>query len=331
MIAFLDFGHMGFPFYHLGGKDEPADERAAYLRTYMPEAYASGLRFAVPLTGNEGYYIWLDSLSSGASVGDVVKPITDFINEYGPEIYKNTLISPDESLITVNGFVPYNGDTIESSYANESKVAIAYTYKDDSLRAYLHIINHNWDTVTHTMIPQDSIPVTIPVRDTCYSVMIISPDFPDTVYPAFDYEDGVVTLVVPTLEYYDVIILNFVDSAGISEKTAKLPDEVLVCAYPNPFNSSVTITVPAGARVEIYDLQGRLVYISPHPLTPSLQGEGEPLYPLPAGEGGLPKASRVRENKYIWSPNRSVPSGVYLIRAITLDGRVAERKIVLIR
>ena len=60
------------------------------------------------------------------------------------------------------------------------------------------------------------------------------------------------------------------------------------------------------------------------------KGEGK-TYPLPAGEGGLPKASRVRANKYIWSPEQSVPSGVYLTRAITEDGQVAEKKVVLIR
>jgi len=310
MIAFLDFGHTGFPFYHLGGKDEPADERAAYLRTYMAEAYASGLRFAVPLTGNEGYYIWLDSLSDGTSVGDIVKPITDFINRYGPEIYRNIFISPDESLVTVNGFVPYNGDTIAPSYANESKVAIAYTYGADGVRAYLHIINHNWDTVSHMMLPQESISVTVPVRDSCCSVMIISPDFSDTVYPAFDYSDSVVALTVPRLDYYNVVILDLVDATEVSDRGLELPDRSSISVYPNPFNSSCVIVVPAGARVKIYDLRGSVACELPPP-------KGR-------------KRQRMRE-KYIWSPSESIPSGVYVVRVMVGDGEVVEKKVVLIK
>ncbi|OQX88951.1 MAG: hypothetical protein B6D65_05115, partial [candidate division Zixibacteria bacterium 4484_93] len=313
----------------LGGKDEPADERAAYLRTYMAEAYASGLRFAVPLTGNEGYYIWLDSLSAGISVADVVKPITDFINEYGSEIYENTFISLDESLVTVNGFVPYNGDTIAPSYANESKVAIAYTYRDDSLKTYLHIINHNWDTVTHTMLPQDSILVTIPVRDTCYSVTIISPDFPDTVYPAFDYEDGIVSLTIPVLEYYVIIILDFSDTTKIAERIQKLPDEIVISAYPkriqklpdeivisaypNPFNSSVVITAPAGTEIEIYDLRGRVVWER----SPDLDNRHQEMSPT--------------NRTFIWQPDQSIPSGIYLVKARTEDGQQITKRIVLIK
>ncbi|MCD6097612.1 T9SS type A sorting domain-containing protein, partial [bacterium] len=310
MVAFLDFGHTGFPFYHLGGKDEPADERAAYLRTYMAEAYASGLRFAVPLTGNEGYYIWLDSLSDGTSVGDIVKPITDFINRYGPEIYRNIFISPDESLVTVNGFVPYNGDTIAPSYANESKVAIAYTYGADGVRAYLHIINHNWDTVSHMMLPQESISVTVPVRDSCCSVMIISPDFSDTVYPAFDYSDSVVALTVPRLDYYNVVILDLVDATEVSDRGLELPDRSSISVYPNPFNSSCVIVVPAGARVKIYDLRGSVACELPPP-------KGR-------------KRQRMRE-KYIWSPSESIPSGVYVVRVMVGDGEVVEKKVVLIK
>jgi len=39
--------------------------------------------------------------------------------------------------------------------------------------------------------------------------------------------------------------------------------EIEIVVRPNPFNSSCVITAPAGARIEIYNLQGQLVYISP--------------------------------------------------------------------
>ncbi|HDG68268.1 MAG TPA: discoidin domain-containing protein, partial [candidate division Zixibacteria bacterium] len=83
VIAFLDFGHSGFPFYHIGGKDAPADQRAQYILTYVPELYAAGSKFAVPLTGNENFYIWLDTLSDGTCLAEKIKPLCDFILENG--------------------------------------------------------------------------------------------------------------------------------------------------------------------------------------------------------------------------------------------------------
>ncbi|MCD6532404.1 right-handed parallel beta-helix repeat-containing protein, partial [bacterium] len=122
-------------------------------------------------------------------------------------------------------------------------------------------------------------------------------------------------------------------SSVIAENNIKRPQKIEISVYPNPFNSSCLITVPAGARVEIYDLRGRLVYTSPSSASlrsaPSPTGGEGKTYPLPPGEGGAKR--RVRASKYIWSPNQSVPSGIYLIRAMTEDGQVAEKKVVLIR
>jgi len=149
-----------------------------------------------------------------------------------------------------------------------------------------------------------------------------------TIYlPHYDFEEH----PRPWGVGWDMGAHEYVEPLAVKNSEEILPQNIQISAYPNPFNSSCLITAPAGARVEIYDLRGRLVYTSPHPLTPSPQGEGEPYYPLPPGEGGLPKASRVRANKFTWSPDQSVPSGVYLIRAMTEDGQVAQKKVVLIR
>ncbi|HDG68185.1 MAG TPA: T9SS type A sorting domain-containing protein, partial [candidate division Zixibacteria bacterium] len=83
------------------------------------------------------------------------------------------------------------------------------------------------------------------------------------------------------------------------------PESVGIDIYPNPFNSSCIISVPAGAGMEIYNLQGRLVYAFP----------------------GISKGPE----KYIWHPDRSIPAGVYLVRAITRDGQTAEKKILLLK
>jgi flagellar hook assembly protein FlgD len=46
---------------------------------------------------------------------------------------------------------------------------------------------------------------------------------------------------------------------GITENT--LPEESKIGVFPNPFNSSVTITVPEGSKLEIFDNNGKKVRV----------------------------------------------------------------------
>ncbi len=263
MVAFMDFGHMGFPFYHLGGSDEPADQRAAFLQVYVAEMYAAGLRFAYPLTGNEGYYIWLDSLTDGRTVAEIAKTQADFFKAHGA-MYKDVVVNDMEGLVRINGVVPYNGDTLEPSYANETGVAVAYLSKLDSNLSYLHIINHNWDTVSHRLLTQHDLSVEIPVSDSVETLYLISPDFfPDTIYPAFSLDDTVLTLMLDSLQYYLVVVISYDEAVGINEERWSLSIPSL-SAYPNPFNSvcHISINLPRGSifpRIEVFDILGRKV------------------------------------------------------------------------
>ena len=92
------------------------------------------------------------------------------------------------------------------------------------------------------------------------------------------------------------------DYDGIAE--AVTPEHFAISAYPNPFNSAITISLSGGvgasdARsgqvgIEIYDISGRLVADLP------VTNCGEPQFvPTPR----------------IWRPDKSLGSGVYLIRA----------------
>ena len=88
------------------------------------------------------------------------------------------------------------------------------------------------------------------------------------------------------------------ENTGIEEQPPK-PDEYSISAYPNPFNSSVTISISGVCdtplRIEICDINGRLV----ETLTPLNKGG------CPEGTGGI----------LSWQPSPSLGSGVYLVRA----------------
>ncbi|MCD6417284.1 hypothetical protein J7M00_00685 [bacterium] len=102
------------------------------------------------------------------------------------------------------------------------------------------------------------------------------------------------------------------------------PDMFSVSAYPNPFNSYVAITVSGGrglasrglasqtpTNIKVYDIMGNVVYklppLSSNSFLPEEKGESFPLL-------GERETQRVR-GRFTWTPDESVPSGIYLIRA----------------
>jgi len=86
----------------------------------------------------------------------------------------------------------------------------------------------------------------------------------------------------------------FVTSSVATEERLSIPDMMVISAHPNPFNSAVMITAPAGAEVEIFDLNGRNIA---------------------KFDGGT----------QVWKPEASVGSGIYLVRARAGDETVSKR------
>jgi len=102
----------------------------------------------------------------------------------------------------------------------------------------------------------------------------------------------------------DAVLWIFNSELGTPEIPPQ-PDEMTISAYPNPFNSSVTIAIdaPVGEglkpyRIEIYDINGRLVEEIPI-------NRSESAKPLSTN------ASRIG-----WTPDESIGSGVYLVSAM---------------
>ncbi|RLC34328.1 MAG: hypothetical protein DRZ76_02880 [Candidatus Nealsonbacteria bacterium] len=80
------------------------------------------------------------------------------------------------------------------------------------------------------------------------------------------------------------------------------PRKLLFSVYPNPFNTSCRIDVPADAEIEIFNLLGNVV-------------------------GTIHKP--IKEGTFVWEPDESIGSGVYLVRMTTSDRALVRRVIYL--
>ncbi len=99
------------------------------------------------------------------------------------------------------------------------------------------------------------------------------------------------------LSVIEGVVLDIMPETGnISENV--LPSDLRIAAYPNPFNSALTITAPENATISIHDTQGRII-------------------------ADLGK-------KKIWNAGDDLGSGVYIVKA-QIDDVVIDGKAVLIR
>ena len=112
---------------------------------------------------------------------------------------------------------------------------------------------------------------------------------------------------------------SFVDYVSEPRRSPGRPDALSLTAYPNPFNSSVKITVSDGrglarqtpTKIAIYDLQGNVV---------------GSMCASTAGDAGIATTN----SEYIWTPDKSIASGIYLVRA-SVGQSIAERKIIYLK
>jgi len=137
-----------------------------------------------------------------------------------------------------------------------------------------------------------------------------------------------------------------VRESGIHDLSDARPSSFHIAVLPNPFNSSCIISLschsqasschsresgnPEGwVEVEICDLRGNVVMSSsvfPIKSGSRLLPEEEGQNPLPLGEGRSDGSlSGVRA--VVWTPDNSIPSGIYLVRATTADGSRAVKRI----
>ena len=107
--------------------------------------------------------------------------------------------------------------------------------------------------------------------------------------------------------------------SGIGETMPAKPSAIEISAYPNPFNSAVTIAVDCRGlinqtpTVEIFDLNGRKIDV--------IARRAEPNEAIsPNNRSSVPLDTRrdavsINNCEFVWQPDESLPSGVYLVRA----------------
>jgi len=105
----------------------------------------------------------------------------------------------------------------------------------------------------------------------------------------------------------DYWIIKLSHDVGIN-KNETASKKLKLSVSPNPFNSSCIITAPSGAKVEIYDLRGRLI-----------------------SKGIQPFAESQGKRTFIWQPDKTIRSGVYIVKATMENGRQKVKRVVLVR
>ena len=114
--------------------------------------------------------------------------------------------------------------------------------------------------------------------------------------------------------------------SGISEPAPAKPAKIAISAWPNPFNSAVTIAIdipvgdgsPIPISVEIYDVSGRRVSVIGNYDQPVIARRVQPDEAISYGcekdcFGQSPRNDNAGE--VVWRPEESLPSGLYLLRA----------------
>ena len=121
----------------------------------------------------------------------------------------------------------------------------------------------------------------------------------------FDYDDG-----APTIDEWSI---SWAYNPSATEET-NLPTDFSLHVFPNPFNGAVNISVGEDfmpSRIEIFDINGRMVADIPVGSRPAST----------TGDAGVAPTNET----VIWSPDESVGSGVYLVRARIADKTMMKR------
>ncbi len=127
-------------------------------------------------------------------------------------------------------------------------------------------------------------------------------------------------------------IFCWANPAGVIEnKNAKVPQNIQIFAYPNPFNSSCRITI-------LYNGNSAGIAMNSRFHREETQCNKSTLKVFDIRGNVVGATRRVAQQKghashhpYIWTPDETISSGIYFVRATMEDGRTITKRIVYIR
>jgi len=309
------------------GLDYISDEES-YYRTwvsshgdfpvYNPESFLS------PVPYNKGA-CWWNMLRW--MMGD-----EDFFSflDYYYERYKYKIIVTDSLLLALEDFTSLDWDWYLDQWIYQMgypKYRFRHYISCDSLGWHADINIWQEQVLPNCTLFTNPIPIEIHSEDSIWRV---------TISPESRYYWARIPLA-DTVDFLwydpdDIICGTFQYSVdNIHEQ--RFPEAIAISAYPNPFNSSITISLDFESEspellstIEIFDVNGRRVSTNRPSATsgtgPSgLHKGGNNVSPLAKGGQGV---------SFIWQPAASLGSGVYLVR-VEREGRVCTMPAVYIK
>ncbi|MBN1755188.1 T9SS type A sorting domain-containing protein [bacterium] len=138
----------------------------------------------------------------------------------------------------------------------------------------------------------------------------------------WDYNnDGVKDLICSTV-FGGVLVYLWDGPLKVAERK-NIPGKFELLTYPNPFNSAVYITAPAGAGIEIFDVNGRRVSVIARPKATAISSNQGDYF-----VGQSPSRNDAKD-EFVWQPDKTIGSGVYLIRAKIGEKSITRRAVYL--
>ncbi|MBN2542956.1 T9SS type A sorting domain-containing protein [bacterium] len=220
--------------------------------------------------------------------------------------------------------------------------SIEMVFTIDTCEVYYFVAGFRWDGA----IAIDDISVekgTRPWRrDFTNGIAISNPsgmpvilNLGDTFYAIPGVQDPAVNDGLP----HDVVTIGAFDGRiFLNEPWVGMPENVLkptnftINAYPNPFNSSIRISVrtdndlstKAKSKIEIFDILGRKVHSDQLSANFRHNKEGE--------QGGTALLSHqpTTHLSYVWKPEKSLGSGIYFVM-VSAGDRLVSKKILLLK
>ncbi len=171
------------------------EEKIIWMNLYGAEIYASGGFFAFPVSNCGGA---TDALKDGT-----VEEISRLTNFY----YNNTDVfrEPKKVQIGIEAGIKINIPNIAVSVfiknQNDKEQEI-----QKRKRKIINLVNHNF--LNYNVIEQQNIKLSLPIENKPKSVKMISPDFDEEINAPYLYFNNQLEITIPTLKYYDVIIID---------------------------------------------------------------------------------------------------------------------------